>query len=219
MLNKNVLALAAFFLSGTAAAAPPQTPTQRLDALLATTRTFTAHFTETVTNANAATVKNASGMVAIAKPGRFRWDYERPYKQVIVADGEKLWIYDPELEQVTVRTESQALTAGPASLLAGSGNVAASFTVSDASGAAGLDWLQLTPKSADSDYRAIRIGLAPDGQIRALELDSNLGETSRIDFSNVKSNTPVDAALFRFKPPPDADVVQEAPSAASAGGP
>ena len=219
MSNKSVLTLAALFLAGTAAAASPQTPAQRLDALLAATKTFTAHFTETVTNANAATVKNASGTVAIAKPGRFRWDYQRPYKQIIVADGEKLWIYDPELEQVTVRAESQALTAGPASLLAGSGSAAASFTVSDAGSTGGLDWLQLTPTSVDGDYRAIRIGLASGGKIRALELDSSLGQTSRIDFSNVKDNTPIDPARFRFKPPASADVVQEAPSAASAGGP
>lgn len=201
----------------TAAAAAP-TPAQRLDRLLAQTRTLTARFTETVTNANAATVRQAAGTVAIAKPGRFRWDYDKPYRQIIVADGSKLWVYDPGLEQVTVRPEPRALAAGPASLLAGSGSVEGSFEVSAAGSAQGLEWLRLVPKAADSDYRAIRIGLAPDGTIRAMELESNLGQTTHIDFRDVKRNGSVDPGRFRFTPPAGADVVHDAPAPASAGG-
>ncbi|HEX5314292.1 MAG TPA: outer membrane lipoprotein chaperone LolA [Gammaproteobacteria bacterium] len=195
------------------------TPAQRLDAILARTKTLSADFTETVTNANAAMVKQSSGSVAVARPGKFRWDYRKPYRQIIVADGENLWIYDPALEQVTVRPESRALTAGPAALLAGSGDIATSFVVSDLGDSGGFDWLKLVPRSGDANYRAIRIALAANGEIRALELDSKLGETSRINFSHVRSNISMDASRFRFTPPAGADVVHEAPNSASSAGP
>lgn len=206
--------------AGGAAAAGATTPAAaRLDALLASTRTLTARFTETVSNANAATVKQSSGSVAIAKPGRFRWDYRKPYRQIIVADGTRLWVYDPGLEQVTVRPEPRALAAGPASLLAGSGSVEASFEVSDSGRSGGLEWLRLVPTSADSDYREIRIGLGLNDEIRAMELDSKLGQTTRLDFTDVKRNVAIDPGRFRFKPPKGADVVQQAPAGGSAPGP
>lgn len=192
------------------------TPAAQLDALLAGTTTLTARFTETVENANAVTIRQSSGTVAIAKPGRFRWDYDKPYRQVIVADGKRLWVYDPGLEQVTVRDEPQALAAGPASLLAGTGNVEASFDVSEGGNADGLQWIKLVPKSNQSDYKAIRVGLAQDGVIRAMELDSNLDQTTRIEFSDVKRNAPIDPSRFRFTPPPGADVVDQTAAAASA---
>lgn len=207
-----VSALAASFIAAGAAAA---TPAAQLDALLSSTRTLTAHFTETVANANAVTVKKSSGTVSIAKPGRFRWDYEKPYKQVIVADGSRLWVYDPGLEQVTVRDEPRALAAGPASLLAGTGGVEANFEVSDGGNANGLHWIRLVPKTDESDYKAIRVGLAPDGVIRAMELDSNLDQSTRIEFSDVKRNVAIPPSRFQFKPPPGADVVHQSPVPAS----
>ncbi len=207
-------AFSALLLSASAMAATT-TPASRLDALLAATTTLTAHFSETIANANAVTVKQSSGTVAIAKPGRFRWDYEKPYRQIIVADGEKLWMYDPELEQVTVRDEPQALAAGPASLLAGRGQVEANFSVSEGGSANGLQWIKLVPKTDESDYKAIRIGFTLNGVIRAMELDSNLDQTTHIEFSDVKRNVAIDPARFRFTPPPGADVVNQTPVAAS----
>jgi len=201
-------ASAAMLLGATAGAAAPG-PAQRLDALLAQTKTLTAHFTETVENANAATVKHAEGTLAISKPGRFRWDYLKPYKQLIIADGDKLWVYDPGLQQVTVRPEPQALAAGPASLLAGSGKVEAQFDVTDEGTKRGLHWLKLVPHSDSTDYSAIRIGLADSGGIRAMDLKSHLGQTTHLEFKNVKRNGPVDASQFRFTPPEGVDVVHQ----------
>ncbi|MGH8273721.1 MAG: outer membrane lipoprotein chaperone LolA [Gammaproteobacteria bacterium] len=211
--------LASFFFASAMAATAAQTPASRLDAMLAQTKTFTAEFTETVENANAVTVKHSSGTVAIAKPGRFRWDYKKPYQQVIVADGKQLWTYDPSLEQATVRDEPQALASGPAALLAGTARVEENFKVSDAGRAQGLEWLKLVPKSHDTDYKAIQIGVTGKGGIRAIRLDSELDQTTRINFSHVKRNAAVNPSRFRFKPPPGTDVVHQSSGTTTTGAP
>ncbi|MDN5863991.1 MAG: outer membrane lipoprotein chaperone LolA [Gammaproteobacteria bacterium] len=201
--------LAALLLPAVAAAAATPAPASRLDALLAQTKTLTADFAETVVNANAVTVKRSSGTLAIAKPGRFRWDYKEPYRQLILADGEKLWTWDPALEQVVVRDQPHALASGPAALLAGTASVEKRFEVRRIQRAGTLDWLQLTPKSADSSFKEIRIGLDDEGRIRSLELDSRLGQTTRIEFSHIRRNAEIAPGLFRFTPPANADVVHQ----------
>lgn len=191
----------------------------RLDRLLGETHSLTARFSETVVNANAAIVRQASGYVAIAKPGRFRWDYRKPYRQLIVADGKTLWIYDPGLEQVTVKPEPGALAAGPAALLAGKAQVSKNFRVSLLPRHGGLDWLRLVPRSKNADYAAIEIGLAADDEIRVMKLVSRLGQTTRIEFSDVRRNQAIPAARFHFVPPAGADVVHDtAPPGSSTGG-
>ncbi|MGH8126788.1 MAG: outer membrane lipoprotein chaperone LolA [Gammaproteobacteria bacterium] len=207
-----------FMLASVGAQAAAMTPAQRLDHLFSQTRTLSAHFSETVQNANAATVKQSSGTLAISKPGRFRWNYEKPYKQLIVADGEKLWLYDPGLEQVTVRPETRALAAGPAALLAGTSKVEDQFKVTDAGTHDGLHWVSLAPLNAESDYTAMRVGLDSSGQLKELQLDSKLGQTTRIVFSDLKRNTKLDADLFKFTPPKGADVVHQQSPAAATGG-
>ncbi len=191
----------------------------RLDRLLGATRSLTARFTETVVNANAATVRQASGYVAIAKPGRFRWDYRKPYRQLIVADGKTLWIYDPGLEQVTVKPEPGALAAGPAALLAGEADISRNFRVSLLPRHGGLDWLRLVPRSKNADYTAIELGLAAHDEIRVMRLVSRLGQTTRIKFSDVRRNPAIPVAQFRFVPPAGVDVVRDtSPPGPSTGG-
>jgi chaperone LolA len=205
--------------SATVWAATPAPPASRLDALLAHTKTLTADFTETVENANAVTVKKSSGQVAIAKPGHFRWDYEKPYKQVIVADGQHLWLYDPGLEQVTKRSQPHALASGPAALLAGTASAEKSFTISAAGKKDGLKWLKLVPKNAESSFKALRIGLDSSGGIKALQLDSKLDQTTRIEFSHVLRNIKIDPSRFKFTPPNDADVVDQTSDTITSGAP
>ena len=206
-------------LLGPAGARAAGMDAQRLDNLFSETHTLQAHFSETVQNANAATVKQSSGTLAIAKPGRFRWDYEKPYKQIIVADGEKLWLYDPGLEQVTVRPESRALAAGPAALLAGTGKVEDQFKVSDGGEHGGLHWVRLVPLNTESDYSEMRLGLDGAGQLKQLALDSRLGQTTHIVFNDLERNVKLDPALFEFTPPAGVDVVhQQDPAAATGGG-
>ncbi len=193
--------------AGARAAAPG--PAQRLDRLFSQTHTLKAHFSETVKNANAATVKQSSGTLAVSKPGRFRWDYTKPYRQLIVADGRKLWLYDPGLQQVTVRDERHALAAGPAALLAGTGKVEDQFIVSDAGRHGGLHWIRLVPRNAQSDYSSMQVGLGKDGELSELVLESKLNQTTRIVFTDVKRNVKLDGNLFRFSPPKGADVVHQ----------
>ena len=193
--------------AGARAGAPE--PAQRLDRLFSQTHTLRAHFSETVKNANAATVKQSSGTLAISKPGRFRWDYTKPYRQLIVADGNKLWLYDPGLEQVTVRDESHALAAGPAALLAGTGKVEDQFIVSDAGEHGGLRWIRLVPRNTQSDYSAMQVGLDKNGELNQLVLESKLNQTTRIVFTDVERNVKLDGGLFKFSPPKGTDVVHQ----------
>src|SRR5699024_840634 len=146
---------------------------------------------------------------AIAKPGHFRWDYEKPYRQIIVADGKYLWLYDPGLQQVTRRSQPHALASGPAALLAGTASAEKSFMISSAGEKDGLRWLKLVPKNAESSFKALRIGLDSSGGIKALELDSKLGQTTRIEFMHLKRNIKIAPSRFRFTPPANADVVDQ----------
>jgi len=193
--------------AGVRAAAPE--PARRLDHLFSQTHTLKAHFSETVKNANAATVKQSSGTLAVSKPGRFRWDYTKPYRQLIVADGSKLWLYDPGLQQVTVRDERHALAAGPAALLAGTGKVEDQFIVSDAGKHDGLHWIRLVPRNGQSDYSSMQVGLDKDGELSELVLESKLNQTTRIVFTGVERNVRLDESLFRFTPPKGVDVVHQ----------
>jgi len=202
-------AAASLLVLGAGARAGAPKPAQRLDHLFSQTHTLRAHFSETVQNANAATVKQSSGTLAIAKPGRFRWDYTKPYRQLIIADGSKLWLYDPGLQQVTVRGERHALAAGPAALLAGTGKVEDQFIVSDAGEHDGLHWIRLVPRDAQSDYSAMQIGLDKSGELGQLVLESKLDQTTRIVFTDVERNVKLDDGLFRFSPPKGADVVHQ----------
>jgi outer membrane lipoprotein carrier protein len=216
---KFIIAVFAALSFSAGAIAATASPAARLDALLSQTKTLTAHFAETVANANAVTVKKSSGTVTIAKPGRFRWDYKKPYRQIIVANGKKLWTYDPSLQQATVRDEPTALASGPAALLAGKANVERNFTVSEAGHAKGLEWLKLVPKNANGNYKAIRIGLSANGNIRALELDSKLDQTTHIEFSHIKRNGKISAARFHFSAPRGTDVVHQSSGATTTGAP
>lgn len=202
-------AAACFVLASAGARAGAPEPAQRLDHLFSQTHTLKAHFSETVKNANAATVKQSSGTLAVSKPGLFRWDYTKPYRQLIVADGSKLWLYDPGLQQVTVRNERHALAAGPAALLAGTGKVEDQFVVSDAGEHGGLHWIRLKPRNAQSDYSSMQVGLDKNGELSQLVLESKLDQTTRIVFTDVERNVKLDAGLFKFSPPKGADVVHQ----------
>lgn len=192
-----------------AQAAKP-TPAARLAQLLQRTRSLSAQFHETVEHSNGMAIKHSSGEVLIAKPGRFLWNYKRPYRQLIVADGKTLWIYDPSLQQVTEKPEPGTLSAGPAALLAGRANVSKHFQVSALPSHDGLDWLKLVPKNPNTDYRAIELGLAPGEQIREMKLVSHLGDTTRLVFSHVVRNRPIPLSRFKFTPPAGTSVVHEA---------
>jgi outer membrane lipoprotein carrier protein len=182
----------------------------RVDAYLASLRTLSADFAQVVRNRDGQVVERASGTLSLSRPNRFRWDYRQPYLQTIVADGERLWLYDSDLEQVTVRALEAGLGSTPAMLLSGSGKVGDAFTALTLEREGDWTWARLRPKQEDSDFD--RVGLAFDarGELAAMELRDKLGQATVIEFGNVRRNPALDAALFRFEPPPGADVIGRA---------
>ncbi len=179
---------------------------ERLRAFVRETQTARANFTQTVTDKNGRTVQQASGEFAISRPGKFRWSVDKPYQQLLVGDGERVWIYDPELNQVVKRRNDQALGSTPAALLAGRSDVERAFDWRDLPAADGLDWLGATPKDKESTFSDIRLGFDASG-LAALEIWDNFGQRTRIDLAGLERNPKLPPDLFKFTPPQGVDVI------------
>ena len=174
-------------------------------------KTATARFEQQVLDRGGKVVERASGTFTFQRPGKFRWAYEKPHEQVLVGDGVKLWIYDPDLKQVTVKQIGKAISSTPAALLAGKDDITALFTLRDAGAADGLNWVEATPKAQDTGFDKVRLGLQ-GRTLAAMELFDSLGGHTLLRFSDLKSNAPVSADSFRFSPPKGADVLEDAPA-------
>ncbi len=179
-----------------------------LRAFVRETHTARAHFTQTVLDRDGRTLSQASGVMAFSRPGKFRWTYDKPYAQVIVGDGEKLWIFDQELNQVSVRKLDQALGNSPAALLAGDNEIERFFALRDVGERDGLAWLEATPKAKDTMFSAVRMGFAGT-TLRQMELKDGLGQTTIIRFDKLERNPRLAASQFTFAPPKGADVIGE----------
>lgn len=186
-----------------------------LDTYLAGLKTLRAEFSQTVSDGHGAEVQRATGKFVIQRPGKFRWELTpqnaaaRPQTpQLMVADGKNLWFYDSDLEQVSVKAAANALTATPASLLSGGGNLDEFFTVRDEGAREGLNWVTVTPKKADADFREAHLGFkGSGGDLQRMVLMDKLGQTVRLDFTSSARNVPVADAELKFTPPPGADVI------------
>ena len=150
----------------------------------------------------------SSGTFLFARPGKFIWSYEKPYEQVLQADGDNLYVYDKDLNQVTVRKLGGALGASPAAILFGSNDLEKNFTLRDAGVKAGIDWLELTPKAKDTTFDHIGIGFR-NGVPEAMELRDSFGQTSMLTFTNFEKNPPISADQFKFVMPKGADLFQQ----------
>jgi len=168
--------------------------------------TFEARFGQIVLDESLVEVDNSQGQMWIQRPGLFRWNYDAPDAQQIVGDGVNLWVYDVELEQVSVRDQDQAIGRSPAILLAGSGDLEDNYTVEDIGSQGRYDWVNLIPKDEDSGFREVRIGFE-DNRLRLLELLDNLDQRTRISFVDLKENIPVAVSIFDFVPPEGVDVI------------
>ena len=199
--------LALLLVPGTSFAADSIT---QVDAYLARLKTLTAEFVQVVQDRQGQVTERATGTLSISRPDRFRWDYQQPYAQTIVADGKKLWLYDPDLEQVTVRSLAQGLGATPAMLLSGSGKVGDAFSPGPIEQQRGLTWYRLVPQPKGSDFERVSLAFRGRDELAAMELVDKLGQTTTIEFSRVKRGLALDDALFRFVPPAGADVIGEA---------
>lgn len=205
-----VLLAAAWLLPGLpAVAAGEDAPApSRLRAFLAETVTFEARFSQVLLEADSERTQVSEGRFYLHRPQRFRWDYVSPVPQLVVADGENLWLFDPDLEQATVRALDDGLSSTPAMLLSGTGVLEDSFRIGAAYHEDDLDWVELAPLSEAADFTGVRVGFEQDG-LAALELLDALGQTTIIRFSDVKVNEPLDAELFRFNPPDGVDVISD----------
>ena len=175
------------------------------------THTATATFSQQVVDRQNKVAERATGTFAFSRPGRFRWTYDKPTSQVLVGDGTKLWIYDPDLSQVTVKRIDAAVSSTPAALLAGKEDITALFTLRDGGSADGLEWVEAIPKSKDTGFERMRLGLR-GRTLAAMELFDQLGGHTALQFSDFKANAPVAADTFRFTPPKGADVLEDAPA-------
>ena len=170
--------------------------------------TYSAKFDQVVLDEALNPIQESSGTLWIERPGKFRWDYDVPYKQIIVGDGSKIWVYDKELQQVTVRRMAGGLGNTPAILLAGTGSLTAHFQVENMGRQGRLDWVRMKPKVRDGGFRDIRIGFRGD-QVRSLVMVDSFGQTTRITLTDVHENAHIDPGRFRFTPPKGVDVVGE----------
>lgn len=194
------------FVAASAVAAPSNDVVARLQSFLRDVHSLKADFTQTVEHSTLPSAKQSHGTVLIKRPNRFRWNYVAPHKQVIDADGRRVWVYDAELEQVTVKPLKTTLASSPAMLLSGQGSLTDAFNIQPQARRDETDWVLLQPKTDDSQFKQIRVGLDAHG-IRVMELTDNLGEVTRIEFSNVVRNPDIPDSAFRFTPPPGADVI------------
>ncbi len=166
-----------------------------------------ASFTQTVTSADGTKKKTSSGSFEFQRPNRFRFAYSKPFEQVIVADGAKVWIYDADLNQASSRKLAQALGNTPAALLAG-GNLDQDFSLSAQPSAEGLDWALATPKAGEGSFKSMKVGFKGK-ELAAVEIVDSFGQRSLLQFSGFAPNAVVPAEQFQFVPPKGADVIEQ----------
>jgi outer membrane lipoprotein carrier protein len=166
-----------------------------------------ADFTQTVTSADGAKKRSSSGSFEFARPNRFRFSYAKPFEQLIVSDGSKVWIHDVDLNQVSVRRLGAALGATPAALLAGA-SLDQEFELAAQPSREGLDWVQATPRQKDGAFQSMRIGFRGK-ELAAVEILDSFGQRSLLQFSRYAANVTLPEAGFRFVPPAGADVIEQ----------
>ncbi len=188
---------------------------ESLDAFVRTVKAARADFTQVVTapakGAQAPRVKTSTGTFEFSRPSQFKFVYKKPFEQTIVADGQTLWLYDVDLNQVTSRKQAQVLNATPAALIATASDLKAlqaNFTLANAPDKDGQQWVLATPKSKDGQVQNVRIGFK-NGVLETLEILDSFGQNSRMGFSGLQVNPVLDSSTFVFKPPVGADVVKQ----------
>jgi len=177
-----------------------------LDTFLQGLQTLQADFRQTVRDGEGRIVEQSSGVLAIHRPNRFRWHYTEPNEQIIVADGKRLWLYDVDLEQVTERSMEQSLSGTPAALLSGGEDIRNSFNVDQVERQGKVSVVTLVPQRDDTDFKSVLIGFSGK-VIDFMQLNDKLGQSTLLEFSKVRRNSPVDDKRFVFVPPPGVDVI------------
>jgi len=184
-----------------------QVPIEQLKTFLQTTSSLTAEFKQITLDENGNPAQTSFGEFFLSRPGKFRWSYKRPFVQEIVSSDQKIWFYDADLEQVTIKKLDDSLGSTPALLLSGDIDLEENFTLQQQGVDEDLQWIKLSPKNEDSGFNYILIGL-DDGILGGMELSDNFGQLTRIYFSDIKTNIKLDDALFKFIAPEGVDVFE-----------
>ncbi len=179
---------------------------ERFAEFIAKTLTARGQFEQKIFDGNLKLLQESRGALAFSRPGKFRWNYVKPYAQLIVGDGSRVWIYDEDLKQVTVRKLDQALGSTPAALLAGNNEAMRAFRLADKGVKDGLEWLEALPRGKEGNFDNIRMGFGPAG-LEVMELVDSFGQTTVLRFESLEHNPKLDPGLFRFSPPRGADVI------------
>ena len=209
-LRSAIRQLLVIVISTSVIAAPPALagPIEKLQAFIEQTRSARATFTQTVTDSAGEIAQKASGTVQFERPGKFRWTYEKPYEQLIVGDGSKLWIYDKDLNQVTERKLDKALGSSPAALLAGSDDIDKYFSLNALGMKKQLDWLEARPLDEESLFDKVHMGFRGN-VLEVMELYDHFGQKTSITLSSLRRNPKSPPDMYRFTVPEGADVVTE----------
>ena len=182
---------------------------ERLHTFVVSTHSAQADFTQEVLDKYGKRIQSASGTMQFERPGRFRWVYKKPYEQLIVGDGKKFWMYDADLNQVTVKKLDAALGSSPAALLSGNNEIERDFALKDVEDRDGLEWLQAIPKSTETTFQKILMAFNARSELIVMELHDAFGHHTVLRFSALKSNPAFGAQQFKFVPPKGADVLGE----------
>ena len=179
---------------------------EKLEAFLEGVDTLTAAFTLSLLDAELQVLEESQGTLRIKRPGRFRWDYTEPYEQLVLSDGEKLWLYDSDLEQASVRQLDESLSTTPAMLLSGSGEVSDGFEIIGVYDADGVVWVNMRPKESDTDFQTFSLGFKGT-DLRYMQLSDRLDQVTQIEFSDIVRNEVMEDQAFDFTPPEGVDVI------------
>jgi outer membrane lipoprotein carrier protein len=203
-----MLLLAVLSISSLPVLADEEAAVQRLTQLLNQAQTITARFSQLTLDGSGTQLQETAGQLALKRPGLFRWHTDEPMEQLLVSNGEKVWLYDPDLEQVTIQALDQRLTHTPALLLSGDvSEIRENFEISYKEGGSVVDFI-LKPKSKDTLFDSLRLSFR-SGMLNDMQLIDSIGQRTNILFLNVKMNEPLDDGQFVFDIPEGADVIQE----------
>jgi len=205
MLNKSIIAIFAMLVATAAHAGG----SDKLRNFINASKSGQANFTQVVHDKNGKKIQSASGTMQFVRPGKFRWVYQKPYEQIIVGDGKKFWLYDVDLNQVTVKKLDAALGSSPAALLSGNNEIERAFVLHDSGSKDGLDWLEATAKAPDTGFDKISMAFDAQGELVLMELHDAFGLKTELRFSNIQRNPQLSPSLFKFVPPKGADVLGE----------
>lgn len=183
-------------------------PIKQLKNFLSSSKSITANFKQVLLNEAGDPLQTSYGLLYLQRPGKFRWDYTKPFQQQIVSTAGKVWFYDSDLEQVTIKKLDESVGSTPALLLSGEITLEDNYTIEQQGTDNGIHWVKLSPKNQESSFKYVLIGLEK-GALSGMQLSDNFGQLTRIYFSNLKLNHSLDADIFEFKPPTGVDVFSE----------